>query len=98
MQRILLVETPEQKGQVKGGVGRMSLRALCSLDIESPVTWFLLLFLPLSSLIGGFGQQKPHWLACPAQGLVIRAKELCRDSYWSLLALSVKDQTIERNL
>lgn len=93
-----MVETPEQKGQVKGEVGRMSLRALCSLDTESPGTWFLPLFLPLSSLIRGFGQQIPHCLACPAQGLMIRAKELCRDSYWTLLALSVKDQTIEKNL
>lgn len=93
-----MVETPEQKGQVKGRVGRMSLRALCSLDTESPGTWFLLLFLLLSSFIWGFGQQIPHWVACPAQSLVIKAKELCSDSYWILVALSVKDQTIERNL
>lgn len=86
----------EGTGERKGG--RMSLRALCSLDTENPGTWFLLLFLPLISLIWGFGQQIPHWLASPAQGLVIKAKERCSESYWTLLALSVKDQTIERNL
>lgn len=98
MQRRPLVETPEQKGQVKERVGRMSLRVLCSLDTENPSTWFLLLFLSLSSLIWGFGQQIPHWLASLAQGLVIKAKEPCSDSYWTLPAVSVKDQTLERNL
>lgn len=100
MQRRSLVETrhswTEGAGEKKGG--RMSLRAQCSLDAENPGTWFLLLFLPLSSFIWGFGQKIPHWLASPAHGIVIKVKEPCSDSYWTLHELSVKDQTTERNL
>lgn len=100
MQRRPLVETrqswTEEAGERKGG--RMSLRARCCLDTENPGTRFQLLFLPLSSLIWGFGQQNTTLTRLSAQGLVTKAKELCSDSYWTLFALSVKDQTTERTL